>query len=633
MHHRSRPSPRAVRRALASAGLPDAEPTFERPRNPEHGDWATNVALTLAKHAGRPPREIAQAIAGQLDGVEGIVSVEVAGPGFLNFRLAADALGAVVRQVVAAGDDWGRTAPRGSAGRANVEFISVNPTGPLHVGHGRWVAGGDAIARLLEATGWEVTREYYLNDAGTQVDLFGASVAAAQRGDGAARGRLQGRLHRRAGRPSPRRGGHRRRGHPRARPRADDRGDPHHAGAPRRPHRRLVQRAHASTPRAALPTTVQSLRDRGEAYEADGATWLATTRYGDDKDRVLIRSDRRAHLLRRRRRLHGRQGRPRLRPGLYLLGADHHGYVNRLHAIARAEGIPDGTIEIIIGQLVNLTRDGVPVRMGKRSGNYVTLDELLDEVGPDAARYTFVRTSTDQTLEFDLAKVVREERDNPVHYVNYSYARIAGILRKAEAAGVDVADVNEARLGPARRRVGARAPPHDQRLPREGGVRRRAPRAPHDRPLRRGPRGALPPLLRALPGHPGRARTWPAPATGCASPPSAPSLPRSTSWASRRASGCSPSRAHPRPPPPSHRAQRRHALHRRQRVEVLQERRPDLPGDARRDRGRASHGRLRHLRLLDRRHRVAVRGRCWPARRAKGVRVRMLLDAVGAPSR
>ena len=494
--HRRSPRGGGAPSLWPAAGLPDAEPTFERPRNPDHGDWATNVALTLAKHAGRPPREIAQAIAGQLDGVEGIVSVEVAGPGFLNFRLAADALGAVVRQVVAAGDDWGRTAPRGSAGRANVEFISVNPTGPLHVGHGRWVAGGDAIARLLEATGWEVTREYYLNDAGTQVELFGASVAAAQRGtEPPADGYKGGYIAELADR-------------------LRDEGVTADEDIRARVLALMIEEIRTTLERLGVlidvwfselrlhaegrvAATVQSLRDRGEAYEADGATWLATTRYGDDKDRVLIRSTGEpTYFAADTAYMADKVGRG-FDLALYLLGADHHGYVNRLHAIARAEGIPDGTIEIIIGQLVNLTRDGVPVRMGKRSGNYVTLDELLDEVGPDAARYTFVRTSTDQTLEFDLAKVVREERDNPVHYVQLQLRAHRGDPAQGRGGRRRRRGRERGRLGPARRRVRARAPPHDQRLPREGGVRRRAPRAAHDRPLRRGPRGALPPLLRA----------------------------------------------------------------------------------------------------------------------------------------
>lgn len=434
----------AVRTALAEAGLPDAEPSFERPRNREHGDWATNVALTLAKPVGRAPRDIAGAIADRLQAVQGVASVEVAGPGFLNFRLAADAFADIVRTVVEAGGGWGTS--DGHRGRsANVEFVSANPTGPLHVGHGRMVAAGDAIARLLEATGWQVTREYYLNDAGRQVRAFGESVQAALKGEpppaDGYRGPYVSDLAATLDVPP------------------DDLNAVTEAA-----YRAMVDQIRATLQRigihidvwfserslheqGAVRRIVDQLLTDGRAYTHDGAVWLRTTAYGDDKDRVLIRATGEptyfaadcAYLADKVARGYDK--------ALYLLGADHHGYVSRLHAIAAAEGVPEGVVEIIIGQLVSLTRDGEPVRMGKRSGDFVSLDELVDEVGADAARYTFLRSSMDSPMEFDIARAVREDRDNPVHYINYSYARIAGIARTAAQQGFDPGAVGDADLG------------------------------------------------------------------------------------------------------------------------------------------------------------------------------------------
>ena len=436
----------AVRQALAAADLPAREPTFERPRNRDHGDWATNIALALAKAAGRPPREVAQAIVAHLGDVDGVDAVEIAGPGFINFRLTADAFADIVRTVVEAGDGWGRRDL--AAGRtANVEFVSANPTGPLHVGHGRWVAAGDAIARLLEATGWGVTREYYLNDAGNQIRTFGLSVQAAMRGteppeDGYRGAYVADIAAQLTADGVP----------------ADDADAVTEAAytAMAGQIRETLERfgitidvwfsertLHTS---GALRAAVDRLLERGRAYESEGAIWLRTTEFGDDKDRVLIRANGEptyfaadvAYLADKVRRGYDL--------AIYLLGADHHGYVGRLHALARAEGVPDGVVEVLIGQLVNLLRDGRPVRMGKRSGDFVTLDELVEEVGADAARYTFLRSSLDVPMDFDIAKVVTADRDNPVHYINYSYARIAGIRRTAEQQGVDPGAVADADL-------------------------------------------------------------------------------------------------------------------------------------------------------------------------------------------
>jgi arginyl-tRNA synthetase len=438
----------AIRTALADAGLPDREPVLERPKNPDHGDWSTNVALTLAKPVGKPPREIAQMVVDRFAGVDGIAGTpEIAGPGFINFRLAADAFGAIVKGAVEAGEQaYGRT-DVAAGRRANLEFVSANPTGPLHVGHGRWVAAGDAIANLFEATGWTVTREYYLNDAGNQIALFGASVGALMRDEPVPDDGYQGGYV------------------------AEIATDLIHAGVDPADTATVTQRSYEAMVAQIRTTmeaigididvwfsertlheagsvdgTIAKLLADGRAYEADGATWLRTTEFGDDKDRVLIKADgAKTYFAADTAYLADKVGRG-FDLAIYLLGADHHGYVNRLHAIARAEGVPDGVIEIIIGQFVNLLRDGEPVRMGKRSGNFVTLDELVEEVGADAARYTFLRSSMDTPMDFDISQVVSEDKANPVHYINYSYARIAGIGRKATDIGFTPTPLDEADL-------------------------------------------------------------------------------------------------------------------------------------------------------------------------------------------
>ncbi|MDQ3974815.1 MAG: arginine--tRNA ligase [Actinomycetota bacterium] len=436
----------ALRRALADAGLPEHQPRLERPRQRGHGDWATNVALTLAGPLGCSPRDVADLIVERLVLPADVARVDVAGPGFINFHLAHEALEDIVRRAVTEGQAWGRSG-EGAGRRAHVEFVSANPTGPLHVGHGRWAAAGDAIANLLEATGWQVHREFYVNDAGTQLELFGASVVAAARGEPPPEGGYRGDYVveladelRAAGELS------------------DDL-----AAVTDHACRRMLARLRATLAAfgvefdewfserglhtgGAVQATIQRLRDSGHTYERDGALWLHTARFGDDKDRVLVRADGRptyfasdcAYLASKVARGFDRC--------VYLLGADHHGYVRRLQAIAAAEGLQGDRVEVIIGQLVNLWRAGEAVRMSKRTGEMVTFDELLEEVGPDAARYTYLRTSLDATLDFDIAEVVRQERENPVYYVQYSHARIAGIMRTATERGVVPGRVGDARL-------------------------------------------------------------------------------------------------------------------------------------------------------------------------------------------
>ncbi|HUH06621.1 MAG TPA: arginine--tRNA ligase [Egibacteraceae bacterium] len=447
-----------VRAALAEAGLPDREPHLERPRQREHGDWATNVALTLAKETGRPPREIAQDLADRIGTAEGVEAVEVAGPGFLNFRLSHDVLQQIVRAAVTQAEAWGRTGQ--AAGKANVEFVSANPTGPLHVGHGRQAALGDAIASLLEATGWEVAREYYFNDAGNQMELFAASVLAAARGEAPPENGYHGAYITELAREMEAAG--------------------ELADATEAAYQRMLSHITATLDKlgvrfdvyfgerelhtsGAVDRVIARLRAAGHAYDSEGAVWLRTTAFGDDKDRVLLRADGRPTYFAADCAYLGHKVDRRFDRIIFVWGADHHGYIKRVQAAAEAEGLDPDDVEFIVHQFVNLYRGGQAVRMSKRTGEMITFDELIDEVGADAARYTFLRFSNDVTIDFDIEEVVRQDRENPVYYVQYSHARITGIMRTARERGVDPGSVGQARLdllthsteGELIRRIGA----------------------------------------------------------------------------------------------------------------------------------------------------------------------------------
>jgi len=464
----------SVRAAITAAGLPDADPELEKPKVAEHGDWATTAALRLAKPAKRNPREIAQLIVDHLDAPDVVEDVSIAGPGFVNFRLAHRTHEQLVRRVLAAGSDYGRsTRPAGERRTVNVEFVSANPTGPLHVGAGRWAATGDAIAALIEAAGDTVTREYYVNDAGEQIRRFGESVVLV------ATGRALGENHYR-GHAIVEVADELRAAHgdglfttpPAGGVEYDDgevaNGEPavdaaiaahvgvlgvevmrqriesvlHDMGVD---YDRWFSERDGLHGSGAVEATVAELRERGQAYEADGALFLRTTDHGDDKDRVLVRSDGRptyfaadcAYL---------RDKASRADHLFYLLGADHHGYVARLHAAAACLGIDPDTVEIRIGQLVNLLRDGEPVRMSKRAGETIDLDEVVEEVGTDVVRYHFLRQGLDTTVDFDLAVVAQQSMDNPVYYVQYAHARINSLLRAADERGFDHGTVDDADL-------------------------------------------------------------------------------------------------------------------------------------------------------------------------------------------
>jgi arginyl-tRNA synthetase len=417
---------------------------IERPKSREHGDYATNVALALAKQAGMPPRQLAELLAARLGDVPGIATAEVAGPGFVNIRLDSAAQGELARTVVTAGEAWGHGTAL--AGRViNVEFISANPTGPLHLGHTRWAAVGDAIARVLAAAGAEVTKEFYVNDRGVQMDKFGASVMAAANG-----------------RPVPEDGYHG--GYILDLAAAIVIARPDITSLP--PDEQLVafrEAAYALQLRqqqqvlelfrthfdvwyserslhesGAVERGLAKLVEQGHVYELEGATWLRTTDFGDDKDRVLIKKDGEytyfaadtAYYVDKRAR--------GFDLSIYLLGADHHGYVNRLRAVAACAGDDmDANIEVLIGQLVKITRGGEEVKLSKRAGNIVTLDDLVEEVGVDAARYTLSRYPADSPLTLDLEEMTRATNDNPVFYVQYAHARISSVLRNAGELGID----------------------------------------------------------------------------------------------------------------------------------------------------------------------------------------------------
>jgi arginyl-tRNA synthetase len=435
------------------------EPALERPRLAEHGDWATNVALVLAKAAKAPPRAVAEAMVTHLELPDWVAGVEVAGPGFVNIRLDQRWFAGLVRRVLAEGDAFGAV-DLGHRERVNVEFISANPTGPLHVGNARLAPTGDALANLLTVTGHKVEREYYINDAGGQYDRLGASVEAAYLSL--------------LGRP--------------AEPPADgykgdyvadlavelqaEQGDALADLDPAERRARITNWAfrrmldgirqtlarldiefdvfffeHTLHESGAIAEAIEDLRERGVVEERDGAVWLQTTRFGDDKDRPLVRSNGAptyfgadaAYYRDKRRR-----GFDRL---IFLWGADHHGYVPRMRAVVRAFGDPDDTAEFHISQLVSLVRAGQPARMSKRAGEIATVDDLLDEVGKDAFRYTMLRFALDTPIEFDVEAVTRQSMDNPVYYVQYAHARISSVLRQGRETGFTPLPVEEADLG------------------------------------------------------------------------------------------------------------------------------------------------------------------------------------------
>lgn len=438
-------------KGLDTSVLPETV-KVERPRNPEHGDYATNLAMQVAKKVGVAPRDLAGWLAEALAASDAIASAEVAGPGFLNLRLAADAQGQIVREVLTRGSEYGR-GDLYQGVRINLEFVSANPTGPIHLGGTRWAAVGDALGRLLSAQGAEVTREYYFNDAGAQIDRFVRSMIAAAKGE-----------------PIPEDGY----GGAYVKEIADKvvQANPDVLSRPEQEQHETFRRdgvglmfeeikqslhefgtdfdvffhedsLHTS---GAVTEVVEQLKKSGYVYFADGAWWLRSSEFDDDKDRVVLKSDGRpAYIAGDIAYL-----RDKLRRGfqlcIYMLGADHHGYISRLKAAAAALGNDPDVVEVLIGQMVNLVRDGKPVRMSKRAGTVVTIEDLVEAVGVDAARYSLLRSSVDSAVDIDLDLISKRTNENPVFYVQYAHARLSSLQRNAASLGIDRGSVEDADL-------------------------------------------------------------------------------------------------------------------------------------------------------------------------------------------
>ena len=433
---------------LDASVVPDAV-TVERPRNPEHGDYATNIALQVAKKAGTNPRELAQWLADALLENPAIAEADVAGPGFLNLRLATDAQGQLVADILAAGETFGNSSLLDGQ-RINLEFVSANPTGPIHLGGTRWAAVGDSLGRVLEASGAEVTREYYFNDHGGQIDRFARSLVAAAKGEPTPEDGYGGSYINDIAADIVAKQPNALDGSP------EDVQETFRAAGVEMMFAQIKESLHefgvdfdvffhenALFESGAVDKAIATLKDNGNLYENEGAWWLRSSQFGDDKDRVVLKSDGdaayiagdiayvadkfdRGHTL-----------------AIYMLGADHHGYIARLRAAAQALGYDPEAVEVLIGQMVNLVRDGQPVKMSKRAGTIITLNDLVDAIGVDGARYSLVRSSVDSTLDIDLDLWTKQSSDNPVYYVQYGHARLCSIARKAKEAGVtiDGADV------------------------------------------------------------------------------------------------------------------------------------------------------------------------------------------------
>jgi len=437
----------SVKAAIAKGELPAElssnraldEITLERPKNREHGDYATSIALALAKVAGKAPRQIAEIIATSLKSSEIIERIEIAGPGFINITLVKASQGAVVNAIFAQGEKYGEVKILAGV-KINLEFISANPTGPLHLGHTRWAAVGDALARVLIAGGAKVAREFYINDRGNQMDLFGASLAASALGQAKPEDGYQGQY-------------------------IDELAQEILIKHPE--YKELSGQSASETFREAgyelqlaqqkkvldnfgtrfdiwfserslhsgdgIDKALATLKSQGHTYEDEGAIWLRTTDFGDDKDRVLVKSggeltyfssDTAYYLDKRRRGFD---------ICIYMLGADHHGYVGRLKATAACAGDdPEYNIHVLIGQLVKIIEGGQEIKLSKRAGTIITLEELVEKVGVDAARYTLIRYPVDTPMVLDIDLLKKRTNDNPVFYVQYAHARICAVLRNAK---------------------------------------------------------------------------------------------------------------------------------------------------------------------------------------------------------
>ncbi len=433
------------RRGVTGVTLTVDDVLLERPRNRDHGDWASNIAMKLAKLLGVTPRDLANELAGVIGAIAGVASVDVAGPGFINITLDAAAAGALAQTIVEAGPSYGSGTLYDGV-TINLEFVSANPTGPIHIGGVRWAAVGDSLARIFRAQGGIVTREYYFNDHGAQIDRFARSLLASYLDEPAPEDGYGGEyisdIAARVLNDYPGNLSNATREQQQETFRAvgvelmfgDIKASLHAFGVVFDVYFHENE-LHES---GAVERAIARLRDLGAIYEADGATWFRSTDYGDDKDRVVIKSDGEAgyisgdlaYYLNKRERGFERN--------FIMLGADHHGYVRRLMAMTKAFGDePHVNLEILIGQMVNLVRDGNPHRMSKRAGTVVVLEDLIDAVGADAGRYALVRSSIDSQVDIDLDLWARQTSDNPVFYVQYAHARTRSVAKNAHGSGVD----------------------------------------------------------------------------------------------------------------------------------------------------------------------------------------------------
>ena len=442
-------------RAAIEQGLKlpfDGEIPLERPKNRDHGDYSSSIALQLAKVAGKTSRDVAATLQQILAVAPNLSKVDIAGPGFINFTLNRASQAELVNIINESAKSYGNGNSL-SGKNFNVEFISANPTGPLHLGHTRWAAVGDSLARILSAAGAKVTREFYINDRGVQMELFGESVRAAALGKTAPEDGYQGEyikeianylIEQDAGILEL----------PEAEQQIEFRERAYKWQL--QDQQRVLKTFNTNFDiwfserslheSGAVEHGLEELKKKGHVYESDGATWLRTTDFGDDKDRVLLKADGTytyftsdtAYYINKRERGYD--------ICIYLLGADHHGYVGRLKAVAQCNNDSPDVVEVLIGQLVKIMKNGEEVKLSKRAGTIITLEDIVEEVGVDAARYTLLRYPTDSPMVMDIEVLKSRTNDNPVYYVQYAHARIAALLRNAEELGIQVGKFNTSEL-------------------------------------------------------------------------------------------------------------------------------------------------------------------------------------------
>ena len=430
---------------LDAAELPDSV-VIERPKNRDHGDWATNVAMQLSARFGLKPREFAELLATELLQVVAVSKVDIAGPGFINITVSAEAAGELAKSIVEAGDQFGKSAQLAGV-KMNLEFVSANPTGPIHIGGTRWAAVGDSLARIFEAQGAEVTREYYFNDHGAQIDRFARSLLAAARKQEAPEDGYSGAYITEIAERVL------------AETAEDilslsdaDAQEKFRAAGVEQMFQEIRESLHdfgvdfdvyfhenSLYVSGAVERAIERLRELGHMFEEDGALWLRTTTFGDDRDRVVLKSDGEAAYIAGDLAYYLDKRSRGFDQCIYMLGADHHGYVPRMMAMCAAFGDEPGkNLEILIGQMVNLVKNGEPVRMSKRAGTVVTMEDLVGYVGVDAARYALTRSSINSSLDIDLEQLAKKTNDNPVFYVQYAHARTRQVENNAATLGVDL---------------------------------------------------------------------------------------------------------------------------------------------------------------------------------------------------